>query len=322
MDSAFRLPTASNWRLREKTCLPGPLFPWGTDPAWGVGRPRSQWPDNPEEYWFYHAISDVMLINNFLRQRAEVNSDHIGILGVSWGGVIASHVLGLDSRFAFAVPVYGCGFLHESKGAQSKIFKLRPEWDASVNLENADLPVFWASGATDLHFTPEDRFKSKQLSMGSEPNSVGSKWSRWFMLPYIPHSGTANYSDTQFPEKINYIRFADAVIASMNANGGVVGDPALLTFSDQVLADTAAEIHCATTGEICHATLYYTFSTGIWSERTWSAMTPGASLVIDSTAKTVAAEIPDGAAAYYINVTEQTVSGDTYTASSDLFVAE
>ncbi len=319
IDTVFRLPASANdkWSLREVSPLPGPLLPWGNDPAWN----NPSTPDN--QYWLYHAVRNVIRANTFLRSRPAVNPDQVGIVGVSWGGIITSHVVGLDSRFAFAIPVYGCGFLHESDGAQGvATFAANPEWDPSVNLGNADLPVFWTSGATDMHFTPEDRFKSKQLSMGSDPESVGYRWSRWFMLPYIPHSGVANYNDTQFPEKINYVRFADAVITSMNANGGVVGDPEFLRLTSQSLGADKAVIQYETETDVSNVTLFYTTSTNIWSGRSWSEIAEGTLLTVNHDSQTVTADIPAKTTAYFINLTEGSGTDAPLTVSSDLFFAE
>ena len=36
-------------------------------------------------------------------------------MGVSWGGVITSTVMGIDSRFAFAIPTYGCGHMADAE---------------------------------------------------------------------------------------------------------------------------------------------------------------------------------------------------------------
>ena len=44
----------------------------------------------------------------------EVQDEQVGLMGVSWGGIISSIVLGIDQRFAFTIPVYGCGYLNEA----------------------------------------------------------------------------------------------------------------------------------------------------------------------------------------------------------------
>ncbi len=42
-------------------------------------------------------------------------SEKIGVMGISWGGVIISTIIGIDDRLVFAVPVYGCGGLADAE---------------------------------------------------------------------------------------------------------------------------------------------------------------------------------------------------------------
>ena len=62
----------------------------------------------------YHAVSQTILANSLLRSLPEVEDEQVGLMGVSWGGIISSIVLGIDQRFAFTIPVYGCGYLNEA----------------------------------------------------------------------------------------------------------------------------------------------------------------------------------------------------------------
>ena len=76
----------------------------------GVGHPqagpsRIDWfgdralPD--EEQWFYHAVADVIRANSLLRSFPEINPEKIGLTGISWGGTVASSVVG--GRLAFCL---------------------------------------------------------------------------------------------------------------------------------------------------------------------------------------------------------------------------
>ena len=44
--------------------------------------------------------------------------------GISWGGYLTCIVAGLDNRFKAAVPVYGCGFLHENSAWLNEFEKM------------------------------------------------------------------------------------------------------------------------------------------------------------------------------------------------------
>ena len=69
-----------------------------------------------EEQWMYHAVSDIILGHSLLASFPEIDANRIGITGISWGGILSSLVSGIDSRLKCAMPVYGAGYLYESKG--------------------------------------------------------------------------------------------------------------------------------------------------------------------------------------------------------------
>ena len=65
------------------------------------------------DQWMYHAVADTVLANSLLRSLPQVDVENVGLMGISWGGAITSTVIGIDSRFAFAIATYGCGHLFE-----------------------------------------------------------------------------------------------------------------------------------------------------------------------------------------------------------------
>lgn len=69
--------------------------------------------DSLKDQWPFHAISMVIRSHSFLRSLPEVDSERIGLTGISWGDYLASCVAGIDERFAFAVLVYASAFLRD-----------------------------------------------------------------------------------------------------------------------------------------------------------------------------------------------------------------
>ena len=61
------------------------------------------------DQWMYHAVADTVLANSLLRSLPEVDADKVGLMGISWGGVITSTVIGIDPRFAFAESIVRAG---------------------------------------------------------------------------------------------------------------------------------------------------------------------------------------------------------------------
>lgn len=125
-----------------------------------------------EENWMYHAVSQVILAHNILRQDERIDSDRIGITGISWGGVITSLTIGYDNRFAFAIPIYGSGYLAESMGTLGKSFRSgkNPEiWLAEKQFSNVTMPVLWLCWNHDAPFSLNSNSKSYLDTVKNNP---------------------------------------------------------------------------------------------------------------------------------------------------------
>jgi len=129
------------------------------------------------EQWMYHAVSQVILAHNILRQDVRVDSDKIGITGVSWGGVITSLAIGYDTRYAFAIPVYGSGYLTESMGYIGNYFRSGENaklWLAEKHFDNVKMPILWQCWNDDSPFS----LNSNSLSyMHTLPNNEANRLS-------------------------------------------------------------------------------------------------------------------------------------------------
>jgi len=114
--------------------------------------------DKPlKEHWNYHAIAAVIRANSFLRTLDGVDADNIGITGISWGGYKTCIAVGVDSRFKFAISVYGCGFLSQGSTWTQAINDYGAKrwtryWDPSSYLPRAKLPMLWVNGTNDPHY--------------------------------------------------------------------------------------------------------------------------------------------------------------------------
>ena len=120
--------------------------------------------DAKEEFkdqWMYHAVADTVLANSLLRSLPGVDADKVGIMGISWGGVITSTVIGIDDRFAFAIPTYGCGDLSEAPNQYGKSLgnnaAYKEVYDPMLRFDKVKMPTLWFSWPQDKHF-PMDKF--------------------------------------------------------------------------------------------------------------------------------------------------------------------
>ena len=163
--------------------------------------------DQPvEDQWMYHAVADVALAHSLIRSFPEIDPERIGVAGISWGGVITANVMGVDTRFRFAIPTYGCGFQMDCTPAFQSFFKRyegTPKYQAMLRgtapliLHRAKLPALWVSGPDDFAFSLKAREESADAQRG--PN--------WFLIPVGFAHG--HYVGWQVEEMA---QFADSIV--------------------------------------------------------------------------------------------------------------
>lgn len=125
-----------------------------------------------EEQWMFHALSAVIRSHTFLRQQPEVDAARIGITGISWGGVITSLAIGIDTRFAFAVPIYGSGYMAEGMGSCNPFFQTdaaRREWLAERRFDHVTFPVLWLAWNDDCAFSARSNTLSYDHTVKQNP---------------------------------------------------------------------------------------------------------------------------------------------------------
>ena len=232
-----------------------------------------------KDQWMYHAVADATLAAALLRSLPEVDPEKIGINGCSWGGIITSTVIGIDPRYAFAIPVYGCGGLdlipNQYGGSLSKNDVYKKVWDANLRLERARMPILWLSWPQDAHFSMEALAKSRKTA--GESNSL---------LCLIPGMGHGNLSDR--PE---WFAFSDSVVKD--------GKPWIREESTE-LQDGKIKAVFETKTPLESASLVSTSDTGHTGSRKWT-VTP-ATLTQDDDEWTAEAAVPEGTTACFLNV--------------------
>ena len=267
MDLEGHLPIGSHKQGRTPTPNPGPA-------RVGVFHDFEK---DIEEQWYYHAVAQIILAHSLIRSFPEVNAEKTGITGVSWGGNLTSTTMGVDSRFKFAIPAYGCGFLTGSDGHQGRTIKKGKHWDTvakyydgSAYFQNVNYPTLWVNGTNDHHFSMPATQKSSQAVKGDATIRFGLK---------MPHGHGPVWRTEEC------YAFADSVIKKT---------PALLKISSPAVNDNSVSVKVA--GEIKSAELLYTNDKDkIWPEREWKT----AAAVINGSQ--ISAQIPKDAAAVFFN---------------------
>lgn len=135
--------------------------------------------DEPvDNQWSYHAVANVVLAHSLLRSFGVVDKKRVGVTGISWGGYLTCIVAGVDDRFRFAMPVYGCGFLRDNSvwtdGEFGKMTKEQSDkwhklWDPSQYLASAKMPVAFLNGTNDFAY-PMDSYARSCALVRTEKN--------------------------------------------------------------------------------------------------------------------------------------------------------
>ncbi|HWL07024.1 MAG TPA: acetylxylan esterase [Planctomicrobium sp.] len=239
--------------------------------------------DEPwQDHWTYHAVADILLAHSLLRSFPEVDSERTGITGISWGGYLTCIAAGVDPRFRFAVPVYGCGFTDEN-GFAGQLAKVGPAgekrwmkwWDPSVYLPAASMPILWVNGSNDAWYTLNAMQKSYRLPTEDRTLSVRLR---------MPHGhGEAG----EGPKEIHV--FADSLLTG--------GSPLAKITSQGRDGRTAwATFECPV--PVKQAELNVTSQSGRWQDRHWER------LPATIEGNRISAIIPEGTTVYYFNLTD------------------
>ncbi len=113
-------------------------------------------PDLTDNY-LVHAVAAARNGITYLSKRPEVDSERIGQLGLSWGGVITLLTNGQDKRLKTAINVFGSGYIYEGSTWQRRFdAKTKAEllaWNTFIDpnsfLSTQHAPILFITGSND-----------------------------------------------------------------------------------------------------------------------------------------------------------------------------
>ncbi|MEY3898709.1 MAG: hypothetical protein RLZZ214_4231, partial [Verrucomicrobiota bacterium] len=261
------------------------------------------------DQWMYHATADVILANSLMRSLPQVNPSKVGVMGVSWGGVVASTAIGLDNRFAFAIPTYGGGHKFDIPNqygtalANNDLY--RQVWDPILRIDDATMPVMWFTWPGEMNFSL-DSFAHTYRAAGG-PRMVSH-------VPGMMHSHPAAWNR---PEDYD---FADSVVLS--------GQPWCVVTSS-TRTGNQVQVVFDSDKPLLGASLLHTVDAGHTGLRNWLT-DPVASLVEGPPGVwTASAVLPSDTTAWFINVSARSSDldananglSDNFGYTGDLLVA-
>lgn len=255
---------AELWARRGYVCIAMDLSGRGPDkkrlPDGGPNQSHTQKFDDirngVKDAWPYHAVANVVRAVSLLRHHPNVDPNRIGITGISWGGYLTSIVCGVDNRLKAAVPVYGCGFLHENSTWLKSFERLGKQhaklwvdnFDPSRYLARCRMPTLWVNGTNDFAYPLDSYRKSYSLVKGPRTIRVTVK---------MPHGHRAGWA----PKEIGW--FIDSIflkstplpkVSNIDRRGATLS----ATFESPSPVKTAR--------------LHYTTDAGPWQKREWKTV--------------------------------------------------
>jgi len=234
-----------------------------------------------DNIWTNHALCAVIRAHSIIRSLPEVDTERTGVTGISWGGYLTCCISGIDTRFKFAVPVYGCGFLQDNSAVEwMKIFsEMTPEnkkwWhdncDPSVYLKNTEMPMLFVTGTNDFAYPLDSLLKSCLVPKGEVQSCIRLE---------MAHGHIPGWE----PEEIGL--FADAILKSgmpLPSIGEIIVE------NNKTSAEFSSEL--AVKGY-----LLYSCDTGVLMEHKWHQL--GA----DIDGKKVSAKLPSSVTSFLLAV--------------------
>ncbi|HAV13973.1 MAG TPA: hypothetical protein DCX06_10870 [Opitutae bacterium] len=242
------------------------------------------------EQWMYHSVVDTILANSLMHSLNMVDSEKIGIMGISWGGVITATTIGVDDRFTFAISAYGCGAQTQERGVWAKPSRwarklgnnemYKQVWDPLLRMDRISIPTMWFSSPTDENFPISRQAMTYRASPG--PRLVALK-----------HGMRHNHAAAWDPG--DTYAFADSVIANQEPWCDLV---------DFKLNSNVARAKFRTEKSITSATIVYSTDdiSKLETEMTWLQTSDNVSLSSSGGYADVVATLPAGTTAWYLNV--------------------
>lgn len=139
-----------------------------------------------DNHWFHHAVVAAVRGHTILRHWSGVQAERTGVVGISWGGVLACLVAGVDPRFRCGATVYGCGGLPDHSFWSDEFacmsLERRHRWvrtcDPLSYLPKVQQPMLFVNGTNDPFFPMDSFQRSHQAVSGPVTVSV---------QPDLPH---------------------------------------------------------------------------------------------------------------------------------------
>lgn len=218
---------------------------------------------DPSYNYLVHAVAAARNGITFLSQRKEVDPNRIGMIGLSWGGVLTLLTNGQDDRLKAAVNIFGAGYIPE--GCTWKDwFTAMPAYDKEIwnkyldpknFLATQHAPILFVTGTND-HCYYLTTFQKSYQEVAAEKN--------YYLIPNLRHRFLASAADpalTWLDQKLK--------------KGGSFPQVHLLPPIQKGKEKVIIAARVSTQNQIKSCRLYYTMGGPQgWTEKKWLEVVP------------------------------------------------
>lgn len=218
---------------------------------WAGPRGMEGWHEMNEQtadQWAYHAVAAVIRANTLLRAQPGVDKDRIGLTGISWGGFLSCIVSGIDGRFRFAAPVYGCGFIRDhsmwkDRGwggcATEALDRYMKLWDPAHYVPHATMPIVFVDSTSDHAYPIDIVEKTAELTNAQVTRVVDHQFGHGHFPGSENRPEIRAFADGLFgrgprlPRATRYIHMGGGYIADFDLGGMKVRSAELMYTTDK-----------------------------------------------------------------------------------------
>ncbi len=216
---------------------------------------------DPTYNYLVHAVAAARNGISYLAQRKEVDPARIGLVGLSWGGVVTLLTNGQDKRLKTAVNVFGAGYIPEDCTWQDWFNNKTPaelaEWYDNIDpknfLRSQHAPILFVTGTNDhCYYLPI--FQKSYFEVGAPKH--------YYLVANLRH---AFFPDTQAV----VWNWLDAQLKTERSFPRINLLP-LFSRDNKIIIP----VRVSASFEITKATLYYSLGApSRWTIRKWLAVT-------------------------------------------------
>jgi cephalosporin-C deacetylase-like acetyl esterase len=218
---------------------------------------------DPSYNYLIHAVAAARNGITFLSKRKEVDPDRIGMIGLSWGGVLTLLTNGQDNRLKAAVNVFGAGYIPEGCTWEN-IFNAMPVYDKEVWEKYLDPKNFLATQHAPILFVTGTNDHCYYLTTFQKSYEEVKVAKNIWLIPNLRHKFL---SSAQSPA----LTWLDQKLK----RGGIFPEITVLSLFQKGMEKIIIPVRATVSSSIKNVRLYYAKGgPQQWTEKKWIELVP------------------------------------------------